>query len=391
MSSSKLERLGYDVSGGSLVTNVVGCTGAEKAGLQPLDYLYAVDGVDASNSTPFFCLLSDVEPGSSVKVSYMRAGKSRSTTLTLGRRGDACQDDTPFPRKGFFGLNSGHTDNKPGVVVDVSSEGPASELGLQDGDRILAVNGYPVADWDDISTVKRLITDINDVSIEYERDGTSANIKGALAESEHTNWNWNNASMWNNSNEDCDCDEDGLVNINVDKIERTIDDAMKSIDWDGIERDTEEAVRDAMESVREAMRDIHGRRGRNGSWDSEEVDPKDMDARVETLSPTSPELDVLRKDVDMPRTASLNVREFSASPNPSGGRFRVSFNLPTAGPTTIAVYSIAGREVYRYDLGEFSGAFTDELDIMRNGPGTYVLVVRQGNEMFLRKLVLVKR
>ncbi|MFK8056667.1 MAG: PDZ domain-containing protein [Saprospiraceae bacterium] len=384
----KLSSLGYDTDGGTIVTNVVGCTGALNAGIQPMDYLYEVNGKTTSRSNGFFCLMSEFDIGESFQVGLIRKGVKKTVSVTLGRKSDACQSQTPFPKRGFFGINDTESDDKPGVLLDVSSSGPIAQLGLEDGDRLLRINSYPISDWGDLSTIKRLISDTDNVTFEVVRDGKDVSVTGAIPEEQHHNNDWNNSSR-NIFAECADEIEDAFDEIDFDEIEREIESAIRSSD---IREETEDAVEEVMKAVREVF---GGVRTRGNNWDDDndrtpDIDPSDMDARVEPMSES--DLSQIEDfESDMPKNRDLVVNDFSASPNPNQGRFRLTFELPSKGDTRIAIYSAAGREVYAYDLGEYSGLFTDELDIMRNGPGTYFLVVRQDRQAFVRKLVLVRR
>jgi len=385
-SNEKLTSLGYRQKGGTIVTNVIGCTAALNAGIQPMDYLFEVNGKTTNSSTGFFCLMSDFGPGDAFKVGLMRAGKKKTVTLTLGRRSEACQHEKPFPKRGFFGINDTESDRKPGVLLDVSSDGPVAGLGLQDGDRLLRINGYPISDWQDLTIIKRLISDTDNVSFDIIRDGDDLSITGAIPEQQHQvhNWNTNNGVI-------AECVEEvkqAINDIDFDEIEREIETAIRSSD---IRDETEDAVEDAMEAVREALSGLRNRGSDSDDNDREpNIRPSDMDTRIEQMS-ASDFSTVERFAADMPEDRNLPINNFNASPNPNQGQFRLSFELPSKGDTRIAIYATSGREVYAYDLGEYSGQFTDELDIMRNGPGTYFLVIRQGQQAFVRKLVLVKR
>jgi len=184
-SREKLASLGYDVQGGTIVTNVVGCTAALNAGIQPMDYLYEVNGKSSDRSTGFFCLISDFEVGQSFQVGLLRQGEKKTVNVTLGRRSDACHDVTPFPKRGFFGIHDTDSDSRPGTLIDVSSSGPVAMLGLKDGDRLLRINGYAIADWSDLAIIKRLISDAENVSFDIIRDGQDLSFTGAIPEQEH--------------------------------------------------------------------------------------------------------------------------------------------------------------------------------------------------------------
>jgi hypothetical protein len=64
-----------------------------------------------------------------------------------------------------------------------------------------------------------------------------------------------------------------------------------------------------------------------------------------------------------PPPASLALR--AASPNPSAGRFVADFSLPDAAPATLELLDLAGRRVWRQEVGTL-------------GPGRHVLKVAEG-------------
>ena len=389
----KLASLGYKPKGGTVVTNVIGCTAALNAGIQPMDYLYEVNGKTTNSSTGFFCLMTDIDVGESFKVGLLRQGKKKTVTVTLGRRSDACHGESPFPKRGFFGINDTDSDSKPGTLIDVSSSGPVAQLGLVDGDRLLRINGYAISDWSDLSTIKRLISDTDNVTFDIIRDGEDLTFTGAIPEEQHDVHNWisNHGSL-----ADCADDmEDAFDDMEdaFEDMEESFEDMEESFELafrsGDIKEETNQAVGEVMDAVREVFGSVRSR-SRGSSSDSDDIDPTDMDARVEAISET----DISRMEdfvTDMPKKRDLVVNKFSASPNPNEGRFRLTFQLPSEGDTRIAIYSAAGREVYGYDLGVYTGLFTDELDIMRNGPGTYFLVIRQDDQAFVKKIILVAR
>ena len=59
---------------------------AEKAGLQENDIVVAVDGQKISANTPLDDILTQFAPGRTVALEILRAGQSKTLTLTLGTR-----------------------------------------------------------------------------------------------------------------------------------------------------------------------------------------------------------------------------------------------------------------------------------------------------------------
>jgi serine protease Do len=97
--------------------------------------------------------ISGMAPGTKVKVTYWRDGKSNDMDLTLGRlpgddqlaSADQGQDNPKTASLQDFGLTVAPADNNDGVVItDVDPNGQAAEHGLQAGDVILSVGDSKV-------------------------------------------------------------------------------------------------------------------------------------------------------------------------------------------------------------------------------------------------------
>ena len=56
------------------------------------------------------------------------------------------------------------------------------------------------------------------------------------------------------------------------------------------------------------------------------------------------------------------------------------------GGASVQLFNGAGRMVYEYEMGEFSGQFEDEVDVSQNAPGEYFLIVKQGENTAVRKV-----
>lgn len=89
-----------------------------------------------------------------------------------------------------------------------------------------------------------------------------------------------------------------------------------------------------------------------------------------------------------PERSKLDIENLSFSPNPNGGQFELSFNLPQSGKTEVVVYATDGRTVYQQNLGKFSGPYRKSIDISNEGAGTYILHVKQGKKTLAEKLII---
>ena len=85
---------------------------------------------------------------------------------------------------------------------------------------------------------------------------------------------------------------------------------------------------------------------------------------------------------------SLTVESLQFYPNPSDGRFDLSFNLPQKGKTAVRVVDMAGKVVFQDELGSFSGTYEKQIDISSNAKGIYFLQVEQGEQVMMKKIVM---
>ena len=73
----------------------------------------------------------------------------------------------------------------------------------------------------------------------------------------------------------------------------------------------------------------------------------------------------------------LPVENFKIFPNPSKGRFTLSFSAPQK-TTEIQVLNTQGSAVFSRVLNEFPGTFREEIDLGKAPKGNYVIVISQG-------------
>jgi hypothetical protein len=84
----------------------------------------------------------------------------------------------------------------------------------------------------------------------------------------------------------------------------------------------------------------------------------------------------------------LNAGDLMFYPNPSQGKFNLSFNLESKGKTLVRLYDMKGNTVYKEDLEDFSGMYSKEIDISDRGSGTFFLSITQGNRRITRKILV---
>ena len=111
-----------------------------------------------------------------------------------------------------------------------------------------------------------------------------------------------------------------------------------------------------------------------------EVDMEDM---------TEEEAEEMKEKVgvDMPVVNNLEIEKLNIFPNPNDGIFNLTFDLPNRGQTTIRIFNGVGRLVYQNDMQQFSGKFTDRLDISNRAKGIYFLEVTQDGKSITKKVI----
>ena len=71
-------------SGGALVADVTASSAADTAGLRAGDVITAVGGRRVEDPTDLAAAIRSSDPGDRVTITYVREGKTRTTTATLG-------------------------------------------------------------------------------------------------------------------------------------------------------------------------------------------------------------------------------------------------------------------------------------------------------------------
>lgn len=164
--SDTAKSLGLKSAEGALIEDVVPGEAADKAGLKSYDVVTKVGERKIATNTDFQKAVREHDPGSSVKVEYLRDGKAQTTQLVLGdlekgmqavaggnfrRRGSPQKPGTamtPLSRAGMSLVDLTPeirarwriTPDVRGVVItEVTLGSPADEAGLSRGDIILEI------------------------------------------------------------------------------------------------------------------------------------------------------------------------------------------------------------------------------------------------------------
>ena len=144
---------------GALVSSVEKGGPAEKAGVEPGDVILKLNDQALKDSNELPALVAGITPGTAVNLEIWRNHASRQVSVTLGALEDkrtALKTGT-HEQGGKLGLavrplspeEQRQGNIKGGLVVE-RANGPAAEAGIQPGDVVLAANGAPVANAEEL-------------------------------------------------------------------------------------------------------------------------------------------------------------------------------------------------------------------------------------------------
>jgi serine protease Do len=164
----------YGASSGVFVQQVTPGGPAAKAGMQASDIIVAENGTPVKSGDQLVQIISATRPGETVKLSVLRNGKTLELPVHVGDRAQVIADRGPDngPAEGPEGAAATHTRlgvsvqnlsqsdreqlglQSGGVqVVNVQPGSFAEDIGLAQGDVIVAINRHPVSSAADVRNI----------------------------------------------------------------------------------------------------------------------------------------------------------------------------------------------------------------------------------------------
>lgn len=183
VTSEVAEALGLDRARGALVSSVIEGGPAEKAGMKPGQVIVAVNGIPVEHPDALGYRLTTVGIGHEAKVTVSESGKTRDLLLTLSGAPETSPRDERLieGRNPFAGAVVGNlsprladelhmpTSSQGVVITQINRGSPASRVGFQPKDIVLAVNGTPI---DKTATLEAITQEDPSLwRVEIERDG----------------------------------------------------------------------------------------------------------------------------------------------------------------------------------------------------------------------------
>jgi hypothetical protein len=75
-------------------------------------------------------------------------------------------------------------------------------------------------------------------------------------------------------------------------------------------------------------------------------------------------------------------------PNPSDGSFTLQFAFTTSDNTAVQIFDMIGQRVYDQELGNYTGIFSQQIDIVGLASGIYVVKIIHGGSTYEDKIMI---
>lgn len=138
--------LKIDAQQGAFVSEVLPDSAAEKAGLRAGDVITAINGQKLSSFSELRAKIATTGAGQKVKLTYLRDGKSNTTSVILQQDEQANTTiNNLLPALEGIELSNYNVKGKKGVEISkIKEKSLAQRLGLKEGDVIIGVNRTPI-------------------------------------------------------------------------------------------------------------------------------------------------------------------------------------------------------------------------------------------------------
>ncbi len=93
-----------------------------------------------------------------------------------------------------------------------------------------------------------------------------------------------------------------------------------------------------------------------------------------------------KKEQTMTAEQTLNLSDVKFFPNPSDGRFSLSFNTPQEGPVNITITDLQGREILKKEIKNWNG--TQEFELNESETGMYLVKIEQEGQVYSHRLMI---
>jgi len=371
------------------------------AGIQTGDELVSINNTRIKGMNDINQALNGKQAGDKVNMNILRNGKEMTLPLTLanrpnhfnqasrsqrimkqyngncnassksccaGKQADDCCNETKHQNKAVLGVTV--EEKEEGVqVTQVHTNSAAEKAGIRPNDVILKVEKQEVATPDDLIQALKPYLPNEKVKMTYVRNGKTKKVKATLQAPKTAN---NKAAPQRNSqkfNMPSSTDNVKIVLLEDDEIEKLMNG--EEINVNVVAKNGEavtEKVKIQLESAEPCP-------------EFSVIISRLDEAEIATVSKND-------QSIDMNKMSDLEIINLSLYPNPNVGKFELAFNLTKKEPVMIRMVGLNGKEIYRENVSNFNGSYSNLIDITQNSAGIYVLQIIQGQQIMTRKVVI---
>lgn len=377
--------------------------GAKAAGLEVGDIITAIDGKPTKTYNDLLTIIATHKPGDVVKVSFTRNTESKTVDITLVSAAElapkisietpAAPENWQFYSPNDMPLNwenNGKKNNNkarlgvyiknevniesddqnntkitasPIVVDRLVEEGAAQIAGLQVGDIIKSIDGQTLNNYDDLVANLATHKPGDEITISYQRNGQTLTAKAVLKG--EIGWNMP---------EKFDFNFDNFNNMELDKWAEQ---------WGKNFENMSPELKQEMENLKNELKNLDIDINIDGYDGNNELGNKTKrntiiilrkDVRVADLTKED-EANMSEKGFTLPKTDLPEITNLLFSPNPSDGKFELSFEASERGKLDVRIYDLAGNTAYNEQINDFSGAYKHLVDVSNQPSGDRKSVV----------------
>ncbi len=118
------------------------------------------------------------------------------------------------------------------------------------------------------------------------------------------------------------------------------------------------------------------------------IDMENMNVEIADMEEEEMEMIEKMTEENIIEAPVLMVENLNLFPNPNIGQFTLTFDVENEGDVYIMVLSAQGKLIIDERIPAFSGSFNEGFDLGTNPPGIYFLMVRQGENVMTRKVIV---
>jgi hypothetical protein len=114
-----------------------------------------------------------------------------------------------------------------------------------------------------------------------------------------------------------------------------------------------------------------------------------MEVRIDIETITEDDMNQVNSSAS-PRLSNendLSLENISFYPNPNNGQINLNFQLNEREPVDILLYDQNGSVIYKESVLNFSGSYSNTIDISDQADGSYFLQIMQGERTYSKKVI----